>query len=225
MDLPWTTRAQMEPGSDYLVIASHLPLKRITSTIRFVRGVSAIRKQLATADGLVGYTLRAEPLARDYWTQSVWQDEAALRQFMRTPPHAGLMTSLRPLMAPTKFATWAITAADGRPSMAGALDRLDADDPPGITLQRYESAEREMTMREARTGMRVHALIVVLVLAAAILVNVFAAPGYPWSAWVAAGNAIGLFFHWLGYRHTDRDLRRRQHLIGQRAAATAPSHP
>ena len=70
MDLPWTTRAEMEPGSDYLVMASHLPLKRITATIRFFRGVSAIRKQLATADGLVGYTLRAEPLARDYWTLS-----------------------------------------------------------------------------------------------------------------------------------------------------------
>ena len=68
MDLPWTTRAEMEPGLDYLVMASHLPLKRITSTVRFFRGVSAIRKQLATADGLAGYTLRAKPLARDYWT-------------------------------------------------------------------------------------------------------------------------------------------------------------
>jgi hypothetical protein len=67
-------------------------------------------------------------VARDYWTLSVWQDEAALRQFIRTPPHVGLMTSLRPLMGPTKFATWKITAADGRPGMAGALDRLKADD-------------------------------------------------------------------------------------------------
>ena len=124
MDLPWTTRAEMEPGLDYLVMASHLPLKRITSTVRFFRGVSAIRKQLATADGLVGYTLRAKPLARDYWTLSVWQEETALRAFMRTPPHMGLMTSLRPFMRPTKFATWKISAADGRPSLAGALQRL-----------------------------------------------------------------------------------------------------
>jgi len=124
MDLPWTTRAEMEPGSDYLVMASHLPLKRIISTVRFFRGVSAIREQLATADGLVGYTLRAKPLARDYWTLSVWQDETALRAFMRTPPHVGLMTSLRPFMGPTRFVTWKISAADGRPSLAGALQRL-----------------------------------------------------------------------------------------------------
>jgi hypothetical protein len=27
-DLPWTTRAEMEPGAGFLVMASHLPLKR-----------------------------------------------------------------------------------------------------------------------------------------------------------------------------------------------------
>jgi quinol monooxygenase YgiN len=123
-DLPWTARAEMEPGIDYLVMASHLPLKRISSTVRFFRGVSTVRKQLATADGLVGYTLRAKPLARDYWTLSVWEDERALREFMRTPPHVQLMTSLKPLMGPTKFVTWKISAADGRPTMTDALEHL-----------------------------------------------------------------------------------------------------
>jgi len=125
-DLPWTARAAMEPGTAYLVMASHLPLKRVTATVRFFRAVSAVRKQLATADGLIGYTLRAKPLARDYWTLSVWQDDAALRQFMRTSPHVGVMTSLKPVMGATKFVTWTATAADGRPSMAAALEHLAA---------------------------------------------------------------------------------------------------
>jgi hypothetical protein len=124
MDLPWTTCAEMEPGREYLVMASHLPLKRMITTVRFFRGVSAVRKQLSTADGLVAYTLRAKPLAREYWTLSVWQDATVLRAFMRTPPHAALMTSLRPLLGPTKFTTWKISAADGRPNLAGALQRL-----------------------------------------------------------------------------------------------------
>ena len=123
-DLPWTARAEMEPGTGYLVMASYLPLKRITATVRFFRGVSAVRKQLATADGLIGYTLRAKPLARDYWTLSVWTDNTALRRFMRTAPHVQLMTSLKPLMGPMKFVTWTISAADGRPGMAGALEHL-----------------------------------------------------------------------------------------------------
>jgi quinol monooxygenase YgiN len=114
----------MEPGREYLVMASHLPLRRVTSTLRFFRAVAAIRKQLRGAEGLVGYTLRAKPLARDYWTLSVWADRAALQAFMRTPPHVGVMGSLKPFMGPTKFVQWQITPADGRPSWSEALDRL-----------------------------------------------------------------------------------------------------
>jgi len=116
----------MEPATGYLVMASHLPLKRITATVRFFRAVAAVRRQLATAEGLIGYTLRAKPLARDYWTLSVWTDDAALRQFMRTPPHVRVMTSLKPFMGPTKFVIWTASAADGRPGMAAALEHLAA---------------------------------------------------------------------------------------------------
>ena len=116
----------MEPGASYVVMASHLPLKSIASTVRFLRAVSAVRKQLAQAEGLVGYALRAKPLPRDYWTLSVWKDGAALRGFMRTQPHAELMGSLKPIMGPTKFVQWETTADDGRPSWTTALDRLAA---------------------------------------------------------------------------------------------------
>ena len=114
----------MEAGHDYVVMASHLPLTRWSSTVRFFRGVGAVRKQLASTEGLVGYTLRARPLRRDYWTLSVWQDEGALRAFMRTPPHVGLMSSLKPVMGQTAFVQWTITAADGRPTWPVALERL-----------------------------------------------------------------------------------------------------
>jgi hypothetical protein len=45
----------MGSGTGYLVMASHLPLKQITATVRIFRAVSAAaaRKQLATADGLM----------------------------------------------------------------------------------------------------------------------------------------------------------------------------
>ena len=92
--------------------------------MRFFRGVFAVRRQLAAADGLIGHTLQARPLARNYWTLSVWNDNTALREFMRTPPHVQVMTSLKPYMGPTKFVTRTISAADGRPSMAGALEHL-----------------------------------------------------------------------------------------------------
>jgi quinol monooxygenase YgiN len=123
-DIPWTARSDMDTGHTYLVMASHLPLARIVSTLRFFRAVGAIRKQLRSAEGLVGYSLRAKPLARDYWTLSVWTDRAALERFMRTAPHVGIMGSLKPFMGPTQFVQWEITAGDGRPSWSEALQRL-----------------------------------------------------------------------------------------------------
>ena len=123
-DLPWTSRSELEQGPEYLVMASHLPLRNIMGTVQFFRAVSQIRKQLAHTDGLVGYTLRAKPLNRDYWTLSVWKDEATLRAFMRTSPHVQIMSSLKPLMNPTKFIFWSITASDGRPNFNDALQRL-----------------------------------------------------------------------------------------------------
>jgi hypothetical protein len=105
-------------------MASHLPLKQITSTVRFFRGVFAIRKQLTSADGLIGYTLRAQPIGRNYWTLSVWMDETSLRGFMRTAPHVELMTSLKPVMGPTMFVQWEIGGTEGRPSWEVALQRL-----------------------------------------------------------------------------------------------------
>jgi hypothetical protein len=107
-------------------MASYLPLQRISSTVRFFRAVSAVRKQLAGTDGLVGYALRANVLARNYWTLSVWTDESSLRRFNRAAPHLHVMTSLKPFMGPTKFVTWNIAGDDGRPGWKTAIDRLAA---------------------------------------------------------------------------------------------------
>ena len=123
-DMPWSGHAEMESGVEYLVMASYLPLKRLASTPRLFRGVSAIRRQLASAEGLVGYTLRAKPLAGNYWTLSVWKDQAALQRFVSAPPHAEIMSSLRPIMGATKFVTWMTTGAEGRPEWPAAIERL-----------------------------------------------------------------------------------------------------
>lgn len=125
-DIPWSGTGELESGRTYVVMASYLPLARLRSTPRFFRAVAAIRKQLPTAEGLVGYSLRAHPLSRRYWTLSVWNDRAALHEFMRTAPHVGVMTSLKPHMRATKFVQWEITAAEGRPDWAAALERLAA---------------------------------------------------------------------------------------------------
>ena len=67
--------------------------------------------------------------ANRYWTLSVWTDRAALQTFMRTRPHVDVMSSLKPVMRPTKFVQWPITSAAGEPSWPEALERLAASGP------------------------------------------------------------------------------------------------
>jgi hypothetical protein len=88
------------------------------------RGAFAVRKQLRTTDGVVGFALLARPLAKQYATLSVWRDEQALSDFAAAEPHHQLMGALVPEMGETKFVRWTIRGADGRPSWTEALQRL-----------------------------------------------------------------------------------------------------
>ena len=82
-----------------------------------------------------------------------------------------------------------------------------------VTLGEYQRAEREVTRREAWTGLRIHAVVTMLVWAGVILLNVFVASGFPWSIFVILGTGIGVFFHWYGYRKADEDTRRQENAV------------
>ncbi len=123
-DLPWTAITERDPDREYVVLVSYLPLRRLTSTFDFFRDVQRIRGQLARAPGLVGYTLRASPLRRDYWTLSVWDSERALLTFVKDRPHADIMGSLARRMGATKFLRWRIGGSAPLPSLDDAVARL-----------------------------------------------------------------------------------------------------
>ncbi len=125
--LPWISGRAAEPDREYLVLASALPLRRLWSTPRFLRMVLNVRRQLAGAPGLVGYSLDARPLARRYWILSVWEDRDALSRFVAANPHAAVMTRLRPHMGVTRFTTWQLTGADLPPGWPDARARLDRE--------------------------------------------------------------------------------------------------
>jgi hypothetical protein len=121
---PWKSFQPLEPEHEYLVLASSIPPRSLSSTWRMFRGASTVRHQLAHTGGIVGFSLLAEPLRKRYATLSVWTDEAALGAFAGAQPHQSLMGSLAPEMGPTKFVRWSIHGAEGRPSWNDALARL-----------------------------------------------------------------------------------------------------
>ena len=125
MKSPRKARASLAPDREYVALASSIPAKTIGATGKMFRGSSAVRKQLARADGLVGYSMLARPLRKQYATLSVWRDSDALAVFIGASPHRELMGELAPIMGPTKFVRWTITASDGVPSWNDALRRLE----------------------------------------------------------------------------------------------------
>ena len=89
-----------------------------------VRGSRAVRRQLLVTDGVVGFSMLAEPMRKHDATLSVWRDEAALDAFAKAHPHDRLVAELSPAMGQTKFVRWTISGADGRPSWDDALVRM-----------------------------------------------------------------------------------------------------
>ena len=124
MKSPWKSLAPLDHDVEYLVLASSIPPKSIASTWRMFRGSRLVRRQLLATDGVLGFSMLAEPLRKHYATLSVWRDEDALGAFARTAPHAQLMDALAPEMDDPRFVRWTIRGSDGTPSWADALARL-----------------------------------------------------------------------------------------------------
>jgi hypothetical protein len=121
---PWKSLGALDPDREYLVLASSIPPKSMSSTWSMFTGSRIVRKQLLSTDGLIGFSMLAQPLRKHYATLSVWRDDAALDAFAGTHPHGRLMAELAPAMDEPKFVRWTISGRDGLPSWTDALDRL-----------------------------------------------------------------------------------------------------
>ncbi len=64
--LPWVQVCEPEPDATLVVMVSRLPLRSYTRIPSFLRATSRIRRQLATAEGLVGYSLDAKLLTKTF---------------------------------------------------------------------------------------------------------------------------------------------------------------
>lgn len=101
--LPWVERETIKPAATYEAMASCLPLVQHRSVPGFLRDALAIRRQLAKADGLIGYALDADLGKKTFWTFSVWKTKEDLDTFARSDPHERIIARLRPLMGQTRF--------------------------------------------------------------------------------------------------------------------------
>jgi quinol monooxygenase YgiN len=110
MDMPWTTFAAPDSNREYLALLSYLPLNKYRAIPGLIGFLFQIQKQLRATPGVVGYSLRAMFLSRDFWTLSAWTDERALMDFVMKIPHAQAMKTMLPHMGPTKFTKWKVAS-------------------------------------------------------------------------------------------------------------------
>lgn len=121
---PWKSLAEPEPDRDYVVLLTHLPLRRLSRLPLFLRYVRKIQQQLnAAPDGLVGFSLLAKPLSSNYWTLSAWRDADAIAAFIREAPHRDAMHELSAVLPGFKNDRWTAAGHDLPPSWQDALTR------------------------------------------------------------------------------------------------------
>jgi hypothetical protein len=107
MKSPWKWSTSLEPEREYLVLASSIPPNSRRPTWRLFRGARAVRKQLGVTDGVIGFSLLARPLRKQYATLSVatgrlskrGKRAISARQPPTPPSTAGSPTSTRSLTA------------------------------------------------------------------------------------------------------------------------------
>jgi hypothetical protein len=111
MDSPWITFAPAVANREYLALLSYLPLNTYRAIPGFFRYSLQIQKQLRNTPGVIGYSLRAKVMSRNFWTLSVWKDQETLMEFVARIPHGDAMKAMTPYMSQSKFTQWKVAGS------------------------------------------------------------------------------------------------------------------
>jgi hypothetical protein len=129
MDSPWIKFAAPEMDREYFALLSYLPLNKYRAILRFLILSLQIQKQLRTTPGIIGYSLRAKLLSRNFWTLSAWADEKSLMEFVVKIPHGQTMKAMMPYMGRTKFTKWKVPGSALPLRWKEAMERSQKEEP------------------------------------------------------------------------------------------------
>jgi hypothetical protein len=111
MDTPWIKFVVPDASREYFALLSYLPLNKYRAIPAFLKFTFQIQKQLSLTPGIIGYSLRAKPLSRNFWTLSAWVNEQSLRDFVVKLPHGNAMKAMTTHMGPTSFTKWKVSGS------------------------------------------------------------------------------------------------------------------
>ncbi|GHE43904.1 hypothetical protein EDE04_7288 [Streptomyces sp. 2132.2] len=120
--IPWmpgaAAGAAPADAGQAVVMASKLQVTSLLHVPRFFLLSLVVWKQVRSAPGVIGASLRAEPLKKTFWTLSAWSDQESLDRFSRSDPHARIVGRLRKVMDRSVFVFYPV----GREKLPVAWD-------------------------------------------------------------------------------------------------------
>ncbi len=123
---PWKELAKPDASKEYLAIVTYLPVKHYRTVPSVAKHSYKVEKQLIETQGLIGYSMGSKPWTKQFWTVSVWEDEAALMAFAFSGAHKDIMARLYTDMGATKFARWKVLGTDVPLTWEVALEKADS---------------------------------------------------------------------------------------------------
>ena len=77
-----------EKRTNYIHVATFLPLKSWKYMFSFQRLSSKVLKQIKENEGAINYAVKGNLLKKHFWTLSIWRDNNSLRRLILEEPHA-----------------------------------------------------------------------------------------------------------------------------------------
>jgi heme-degrading monooxygenase HmoA len=111
-EFPWAWRSAPAPTSECTVMASRLPVRGYRHLPVFLQRSLIIRRQLASAPGLIGFALLADLLHKTFWTVSAWDSRRSLTGFSMTNPHRIIARATKPMTGASTFVFWTCPVAE-----------------------------------------------------------------------------------------------------------------
>lgn len=120
----WRPVQPAPPSHECLALLTCLPLRFYREEPILLLCEPLVLRELRTTDGLFGYAMWTQPLAKRFWTLSAWEGEASLQAFIQRPPHLGAVARLAPHLAGARFLRWSVRGAELPLSWGAAMRRF-----------------------------------------------------------------------------------------------------
>src|SRR5260370_3025925 len=96
MDSPWIKLAAPDTNREYFALLSYFPLNKYRAIPAFLKFTFQIQRQLGATPGILGYSLRANPFSRHFWTLSTCANQQVFQDFLVNLPHGQAIKTITP---------------------------------------------------------------------------------------------------------------------------------